>query len=96
MTIKEWTKTIDLETMENKKLEAVLSLMATDFEAIPDEGLSATLSTIYNIKNARREALRSRLVKNLKKAWEDIEKAGFEIETNDEKILRFSDLYIPN
>ena len=64
------------------------------FEGMDNTELDTVLSTIYNIKNARREALRSQLIKNLKKAWEDIEKAGFEINTNDEVILRFPDLYI--
>ena len=53
------------------------------FEGMDNTELDTVLSTIYNIKNARREALRSLLVKKLEKAWNDIEDAGYDIELDD-------------
>lgn len=58
-------------------------MTAIDFEALTDEELNTIRSTVYNIKEERREALRLQLIKNLEQAWKDIEDAGMSIELKD-------------
>lgn len=72
--------------------------MTMDFEAMSNEELDAMLSTIYNIKNIRRENLRLQLIENLEKAWEALEDAGFSIELAGDyytnHTLRFDEIFI--